>query len=78
MTKTDRLDEGNNQCPNPNWSDNCDGTIKTEANRRKGLCQGCRDVIRSWGNDESDENDKSDEGDDTEQTTLFVDGGSVD
>jgi len=61
------------RCSNPDWSDNCNGTLETERGLKKGLCQGCRDVIRSWGDD-------SDSGDQQESrqasfSELVTDGG---
>lgn len=57
------------QCGNPQWSDNCDGTLTTPTQVQKGLCGGCRDVIRSWSDDEDQDRKKS------EQATLVTDGG---
>lgn len=52
----------------------CFGAFKNDENKRKGLCQDCRDEIDSWGRDEERgiENDPT-----TEQTTLLTDGGEV-
>ena len=52
------------ECPNPQWSDNCDETLTTPHEVKKGLCEGCMDVIRSW----SDQDDSDNE---SQQTKLI-------
>ena len=56
------------ECPDPQWSDNCDGDLTTPHEVKKGLCEGCMAVIDSWSND-------GDNDDGPEQAKLVTDGG---
>jgi len=60
------------ECGPHDWSPDCNGLIVNEENVKKGLCEACREEIRSWGEDE----DRGIERESSkEQTTLLTDGG---